>query len=294
MVVRGICISDSMPSCMRAPPEETNRMKGRFSATAASHRARRSASPTPMPERAAQEIEGLHRDHHRQAVDRAARGGQRFVAAGLGAGRLHLVGVALLAAEAQRIGGHLRRRQFVEDCRVEGAGETLGRADAHVMAALRADIQIAPARSRWKIISPQAEHFFQRFSGVSRPPSCRHQALDAGTDEIGDPVHALHLSTRTRPHAWNRPEPRHSSSTVGDDPARARPFAGFPRHALTMAEPTTARVGDAGDAPACSGVLMPKPTAQGRCAGASDARQRRAAHRLRRTLLVPVTPAIET
>ena len=49
-------------------------MKGRFSLTAACIAAT-SASPTPA-QRAAQEIEGLHRDHHRQAVERAARGEQ--------------------------------------------------------------------------------------------------------------------------------------------------------------------------------------------------------------------------
>ena len=28
MVVRGICISENMPSCMRAPPEAVKMMKG--------------------------------------------------------------------------------------------------------------------------------------------------------------------------------------------------------------------------------------------------------------------------
>ena len=56
--------------------------------------------------------------------------------------------------------------RFSKRRRVEDRGETLGRPDAHVKAALRADI-LRRARSRWKIISPQDGHFFQRFSGVS-------------------------------------------------------------------------------------------------------------------------------
>ncbi len=188
-------------------------MKGRFSgdrglaAPATKRLAHRHA------QRAAQEIEGLHRDHHRQAVQRAARGGEGFGPAGLGLGRLHLVGIFLLAPETQRIGWHAGRRQFGE-----GTGDRRYRRSARP-ARCACDSRIwgrhcrLAIRSRWKIISPQDGHFFQRFSGVSPPPAlAAHQALDAGTDEIGDPVHAAHLTTGA-PHGWNRPERGHSSST---------------------------------------------------------------------------------
>jgi hypothetical protein len=47
-VVRGICISDRMPSCMRAPPAAENRISGRFSITARSAAAM-IALPTYIP-----------------------------------------------------------------------------------------------------------------------------------------------------------------------------------------------------------------------------------------------------
>ena len=48
MVVRGICMSDRMPSCMRAPPEAANRMKGVRFSTARSMPVM-TASPAAMP-----------------------------------------------------------------------------------------------------------------------------------------------------------------------------------------------------------------------------------------------------
>ena len=47
-VVRGICISEKMPSCMRAPPEAANRMKG-VRCSAAWVRPVITASPAAMP-----------------------------------------------------------------------------------------------------------------------------------------------------------------------------------------------------------------------------------------------------
>jgi hypothetical protein len=48
MVVRGICMSERMPSCMRAPPEAANRMNGvRFST--ARNMPATTDSPAAMP-----------------------------------------------------------------------------------------------------------------------------------------------------------------------------------------------------------------------------------------------------
>ena len=84
-VVRGICISERMPSCMRAPPEAAKMMKG----------VRRSAAVV-MPgddglarrhaERAAHEVEILHRgDDRRHALELAGAELARRRRAGLGA-----------------------------------------------------------------------------------------------------------------------------------------------------------------------------------------------------------------
>ena len=48
MVVRGICINDRMPSCMRAPPEAANKMHGQPFSTAVSNPLI-TASPAAMP-----------------------------------------------------------------------------------------------------------------------------------------------------------------------------------------------------------------------------------------------------
>ena len=47
-VVRAICMSETMPSCMRAPPEAQKRMSGRPRRTAFSA-ARTMRSPVPLP-----------------------------------------------------------------------------------------------------------------------------------------------------------------------------------------------------------------------------------------------------
>ncbi len=55
---------------MRAPPEAANMMNGVSFSTAVSSPVT-TASPGRHAERAAHEIEVLHRDHHRQAVELA-------------------------------------------------------------------------------------------------------------------------------------------------------------------------------------------------------------------------------
>ena len=64
-------------------------------------------------ERAAHEIEILHRDHHRQAVELAVAELDRVGGAGLGARVLEAVGVAALVAELERID----RRRRAPRCR---------------------------------------------------------------------------------------------------------------------------------------------------------------------------------
>ena len=155
-------------------------------------------------ERAAEEIERLHRDHHRHAVQRAARGGQRFLTRRLGARRFEFVGIFLLAAELERIGGDRRRRQFLELAGVEDGGEALRRADAHMEAALRADVLRRHEIAVEDHLAAARAFLPEIFRRVALAATA-HQALDARTDEIGDPVHGSNLAqTSCAPHGRNR------------------------------------------------------------------------------------------
>ena len=142
-----------------------------------------------MPERAAHEIEILHRDDHRQAVERAARGDQRILLAGLGAGLLQPVGVALVVAERSGSAGTSGAGSASMDAVIEQRGETLLGADAHMMAALRADVlrrdQIA-VEDHLAAAGAFAPEIVRRVAGCAPD-----QALDPRADEIGDPVHGV-------------------------------------------------------------------------------------------------------
>jgi hypothetical protein len=75
------------------------------------------------------------------ALDRAACVDQGVGLAGLGAGRLDAVGIALGIAELERILADLRRRQHAVTG-VEQHVEAHGRPDPPVMVAARADVEI--------------------------------------------------------------------------------------------------------------------------------------------------------
>src|ERR1019366_2402994 len=86
------------------------------------------------------------------------------------------------------------------------------------------------------------------------------QFLDAGTDEIGDPVHARTLASEP---AWmESARARQSSATAAT--IRSRPASWFSAMTVTMAEPTTAAAAMLAIWAACAGVRMPNPTATGR------------------------------
>ena len=102
--MRGICISENMPSCMRAPPDAVKMMKGGLVLDGAEHAgddgfARRHA------ERAAQKFEILHRDRHLRALQGADGEPDGVIGSGFGAIILEPVGIALDVAEFQRVGG---------------------------------------------------------------------------------------------------------------------------------------------------------------------------------------------
>src|SRR5262249_22074337 len=147
-----------------------------------------------------------------------------FLAAGLVAGVADAVLIFALVAEMERIGRHFRRRKFLEHARVEQRGETLLRTDAHVMAALRADVlrrdQVAMEDhlAAGRAFAPE---ILRRLRLVG------HQAFDPGADEIGNPVHDSTLLP------WTAPAKARTNSAIS---LALSPLA----TRSTMAEPTTA------------------------------------------------------
>src|SRR5437879_1323104 len=112
-------------------------------------RARRARAGTRCAEspRAASELELERATHHRQAVPRAREHHQRIALAGRLLRLGEAVAVALAVAELERIlrgdgGADLGRRTGIEE-----ALEALARADAHVVTALGADIEVEIGRA---------------------------------------------------------------------------------------------------------------------------------------------------
>ena len=101
------------------------------------------ALPHHRAHRAAEKLELEGAGHHRQLLERARQHDERI---GL-AGRLLCLDepilVALAVAELQRILGRDPRPELLGRGRIEEPLEALAAADAHVMAALRTDVQIA-------------------------------------------------------------------------------------------------------------------------------------------------------
>ena len=81
-VVLAICISDSSPSCMRAPPVAVMQMNGTFCSIAVCDAAHE-ALAHDRAHRAAHELELEAGDHDRHRADRAAHHDQRVGLAGL-------------------------------------------------------------------------------------------------------------------------------------------------------------------------------------------------------------------
>ena len=197
MVVRGICIRDSMPSCIRAPPEATNRMKGRFSATAASA-AWTNASPTAMPSEPPRKSKGCTAiiTGNPSSVPRAA------VSA---SGRP----VLALAPPSSRRHSGSRPGNAGDRCATLGGGSSIQelprrRYRRSALPGRRAyDARIWGRHRDWR--SGRDGRSFrrrrsiccQRFSGVSRPP-LPIRFLILGRTIIGDPVHAPTLSLARR------------------------------------------------------------------------------------------------
>ena len=90
-------------------------------------------------ERAAHEIEILHADHDRKAVERADPDLHGVGEAGLGAGILEAVGITALVAEFQRVGGDSAHRDVLPFAVVEDRLQARIRAHAHMIVGARDD-----------------------------------------------------------------------------------------------------------------------------------------------------------
>ena len=117
---------------MRAPPEAANTMNGDFFSTA-SLKPAHDRFAGGHAERAAHEIEILHRDDDAGAFELAVADLDGVVQAGLGARILEAVGIFALVAEFQRIGGDLGQRDVVPGLVVEHRFQPRHRAHAHVV-----------------------------------------------------------------------------------------------------------------------------------------------------------------
>jgi hypothetical protein len=122
---------------MRAPPlDEKHTSAARRSMHLSTDRLNRA-------HRAAQELELERAGHHRQGFHGARDRNERITLAGGFLRRGQPVAITLAVAELQRIfGRNLGTDLFLADL-IEKTSQPFAAADAHVMAALRADIEIA-------------------------------------------------------------------------------------------------------------------------------------------------------
>ena len=203
--------------------------------------------------------------------------------AGLGLARsLQAVGIALLVAEFQRIGGDLGVSSVSNWPSSKKIAQPLLGGDAHVMAGSGDHELVA--------LQVLVEHHLAGV-GVLDPEIFGHVAaaehrIDLRPDVIGDPVHRLVLC-RSSGSAVEMASLAGRSKAGGAHAPQRAPGPGRPWRlrlaasgrgtlaiALTIAVPTTTPSAEAPISLACSGVLTPKPTQTGRCGVALDARHR--------------------
>ena len=245
-------------------------MKGRFSSTAACI-AFDQAFAHRHAERAAQEIERLHRDHHRQAVDacrarRYSASWRPVLARASFSRRCSVFSSRKRSGSAGTSGGD----QFLEGAGIEDRGEALRRADAHVMAALRAD------ELRRHQVAVEDHLAAGRDISSRDSPACRRPRVRPIRLLIRGRTKLAIQFMRSLYHGFG-PRRMHGIGQLGAEfqtTSLYQPLPAAGRSAIraTMAEPTTAPSAKRAISAACSGVLMPKPTAQGRSVAALQPR----------------------
>ena len=135
-------------------------------------------------ERAAHEIEILHRDDDGGAFELAVADLDRVVQPGLGARILDAVDIFALVAELQRIGGHLGQRDVVPGLVVEDRLQPRHRAHAHVVVRAGNDELVG--------LDVLVEHELPGIRALD-PQILRRLAAqdvaDLRPDDVGEPVH---------------------------------------------------------------------------------------------------------
>ena len=136
-------------------------------------------------ERAAHEIEILHRDHDAGALELAVADLDGVVQAGPGARILDAVGIFALVAEFQGIGGHLGQRDVEPGLVVEDRFQPRHRAHAHVV--------VRAGNHELVGLDVLVEHQLPGI-GALDPQILRRLAAqdvaDFRPDDVGEPIHA--------------------------------------------------------------------------------------------------------
>jgi len=134
-------------------------------------------------QRAAHEVEVLHRDHDRGAFELAVADLDGVVQPGAGAGILDAVGVFAFVTEFQGIGGHLGQRHVEPGLVVEHRFQPRHRAHAHVIVRRWNDELVG--------LDVLVEHELPRI-GALDPQILRRLAAqetaNLRADDVGDPV----------------------------------------------------------------------------------------------------------
>ncbi len=260
MMVRGICIRLTAPSCMRAPPEAVNTISG-ASCSTASFAAATMPSPTAAPIEPAMNAKSITATTARCPPIVPCATAERIVAMRRVARRAQAVGVALAVAEAQRVGRHFRQLDAGELALVERPAQPL----------------LARCARRWW---PQCGQTLQVLlqlgvedhllaGGTLQPEIVRHlapgeQRADARADVFGEPAHARSLPSRA-PRTPAASARTWSSTRSHGLRRRAAVLVEIVRQRVDQRRSHHRGIGDPRRRPPpAAGVRTPKPTAIGR------------------------------
>src|SRR5215211_3432129 len=240
--------------------------------------------PRSHAERAAHEIEILHRDDDAGAFQLAVADLDGVVQPGLGARVLDAVDIFALVAKLERIGRHFRQRDVVPGLVVEDRLQPRHRAHAHVVVRAGDDELVG--------LDVLVEHELPGIRALDPQILRRLAAQDVAdfwTDDVGEPIHgSLRMRLDALTGLYGDPDlarqaaanvaysaacfaPRTpcaravtKSATAPTVPRVAWPsLSRLARSASTSAVPTTAPLAFSAIALAASGVRMPKPTQTG-------------------------------
>src|SRR5690606_16718244 len=232
--------------------------------------------------RAAEEGEIEDGDDRPMTADPSRRHQHSILVAGLALRLLQAIGVALGVAELERVDRNRRQLGQVVLALVEQHAEPALGVETHVVPAVRADVQLLLQLAMEDHLRAARALMPQIVRGL--PPD---ELLQLGPNEIGQPAHARAL--RTPPERSRTSESTLSTISSGSGFSCSRQSA----IRCTSAEPTTAASATRATSAACSGVLMPKPTASGRSV-CRRSRSTAAATASADAEVVPVMPVIAT